>query len=558
MRYMNSNNQLLLFYCLLILFSACQTESQKADLIITNATIWTGNENQPWAEAMAIAGDTIISIGSIQEISNFSDKETDIRDLSGKFVTPGFIDSHVHFITGGFNLNSVQLRDAKTPEEFKRRIEDYAKTIPKGSWILGGDWDHENWGGELPSKEWIDSVTQYNPVFINRLDGHMSLANSVALELAGVDRNTPDIVGGEIRRNKNGDVTGLLKDNAVGLIWRFVPKPSEEEYENALKAAMNYVASNGVTSVHHMSASDHLEVLKKAQNESELITRIYAIFPLQEWKSLNDEIEQNGIGNKWLKVGGLKGFMDGSLGSHTAAFFEPYTDSPEDKGIYVTPMDTIYKYAKAADHANLQIMIHAIGDKANHDLLNTFERVEKENGSKDRRFRIEHAQHLISDDISRFSELGIIPSMQPYHVIDDGRWAEKLIGPERIKTTYVFKSLLDLNTTIVFGSDWFVAPPTPLEGIYAAVTRRTLDGENPDGWVPEQKITVEQALIAYTKDAAYAAFDEDIKGTLQPGKLADFVIISEDLTKVDPVRIRELKILETYVGGKKVFDSNGI
>jgi len=555
---MNSNNQLLLFFCLLILFSACQTESQKADLIITNATIWTGNENQPWAEAMAIAGDTIISIGSIQEISNFSGKETDIRDLSGKFVTPGFIDSHVHFITGGFNLNSVQLRDAKTPEEFKRRIEDYAKTIPKGSWILGGDWDHENWGGELPSKEWIDSVTQYNPVFINRLDGHMSLTNSVALELAGVDGNTPDIEGGEIRRNKNGDVTGLLKDNAVRLIWRFVPKPSVEEYENALNAAMNYVASNGVTSVHHMSASDHLEVLKKAQNESELITRIYAIFPLQEWKSLNDEIEQNGIGNKWLKVGGLKGFVDGSLGSHTAAFFEPYTDSPEDKGIYVTPMDTIYKYAKAADQANLQIMIHAIGDKANHDLLNTFERIQEENGSKDRRFRIEHAQHLISDDISRFSELGIIPSMQPYHVIDDGRWAEKLIGPERIKTTYVFKSLLDLNTTIVFGSDWFVAPPTPLEGIYAAVTRRTLDGENPDGWVPDQKITVEQALIAYTKNAAYAAFDEDIKGTLQPGKLADFVIISEDLTKVDPVRIRELKILETYVGGKKVFDSNEI
>ena len=552
---MTSINQLLLFFSLLPLFSSSQIELQKADLIITNATIWTGNEDQPWAEAMAISGDSIISIGSMQEISNYTGKETDVIDISGKFVTPGFIDSHVHLITGGFNLNSVQLRDAKTPEEFKLRIEDYAKTIPKGTWILGGDWDHENWGGELPTKEWIDDVTRDNPVFITRLDGHMSLANSVALELAGVDRNTPDIDGGEIKRNANGDVTGLLKDNADRLIWRFVPKPSEEEYENALYAAMNYVASNGVTSVHHMSASSHIQVLKKVEAKGELITRIYAMYPLEEWESLSEEIEQNGRGNNWLKVGGLKGFVDGSLGSHTAVFFESYTDTPGENGLYVTPMNTIYKYVKAADRANLQVMIHAIGDKANHDLLNIFEKVEKENGPKDRRFRIEHAQHLTSDDILRFSELEIIPSMQPYHLIDDGRWAEKLIGPERIKTTYAFNSLLDVNTIIAFGSDWFVAPPTPLEGIYAAVTRRTLDDKNPDGWVADQKITVEQALIAYTKNAAYAAFEEDIKGTLEPGKLADFVIISEDLTKVDPVRIRELKILETYVGGKKVFDS---
>ena len=557
MRSTNTINRLFLFFIIVSLFSTYQVKAQKADLIITNATIWTGNENQPWAEAMAIAADTIISIGSMQKISIFAGKETDVKDLSGKFVTPGFIDSHVHFITGGFNLNSVQLRDAKTPEEFKQRIEDYAKTVPKGSWILGGDWDHENWGGELPSKEWIDDVTVDNPVFITRLDGHMSLANSVALQLAGVDRSTPDIKGGEIKRNINGDVTGILKDNAARLIWRFVPQPSEEEYENALMAAMNYVASNGVTSVHHMSALNHLDILKKVQEKDELITRIYAMFPLRKWKSLKVEIKRNGRGNKWLKVGGLKGFVDGSLGSHTAAFIEPYTDSPDNTGLYVTPMKTIYKYVKDADQANLQIMIHAIGDKANHDLLGIFEKVQKENGPKDRRFRIEHAQHLTSEDILRFSELGIIPSMQPYHLIDDGRWAEKLIGPERVKTTYAFKSLLDTNSILAFGSDWFVAPPTPLEGIYAAVTRRTLDDKNPNGWVPEQKITVEQALIAYTKNAAYAAFEEDIKGTLQPGKLADFVIISEDLTKVDPVRIRELKILETYVGGKKVFDSTG-
>lgn len=557
MKHIKSASNLFLLFGLLTFVTSCQNKTQKAEVIITNATIWTGNENQPWAEAMAISADTIQEVGTVKKISDLIGKKTIVKDMSGKFISPGFIDSHVHFLTGGFSLTSVQLRNAKTPEDFTQRIEDYVQTIPKGAWILEGDWDHENWGGELPKKGWIDEVTKDNPLLIRRLDGHMALANSLALSLAGVDRNTKDVDGGEIIRNKAGDLTGILKDNAISLVFKSVPSPSEAEYEKALISAMNHVASNGVTtSIHHVSASGHLEVLKKAHSEGKLITRIYAIMALNEWKKLIENIDQDGKGDKWLKIGGLKGFVDGSLGSHTAAFFDQYSDKPLDKGFFVVPIDTIYKNIKEADSANLQIMVHAIGDKAINNLLNIYEKVQKENGTKDRRFRIEHAQHIDPNDITRFSELGVIPSMQPYHAIDDGRWAEKLIGSERIKTTYAFNSLFEANATVAFGSDWFVAPPTPLEGIYAAVTRRTLDDKNPDGWVPDQKITVDQALRAYTKNAAYAAFDEDIKGTLEVGKLADFVVISEDLTKVNPERIRELKVLETYVGGKKVFDKN--
>lgn len=546
----------LLFFLMVAIIISCENDTNKADVIITNAVIWTGNEHQPYAEAMAIAGDSIIAVGSREDIKPFIGDGTEVNDLKGNFVTPGFIDSHLHLLMGGINLNSVQLRDAQTKKEFIERIAAYAQTKPPGTWIVGGDWDHENWGGELPTKEWIDSITPHHPVLVTRLDGHMSLANSVALALAGVDKQTADISGGEIRRFPNGEVTGLVKDNAMDLVSDVIPELTAKEYEEALTTAMRYIASKGVTSVQHMSASGHYHVLKNMRDRNALIIRIYAMYPLNKWRDLQQEIETHGRGDKWLKIGGLKGFVDGSLGSHTAAFFDPYRDTSSDRGFFVTPIDSLYADAKAADHVDLQVMIHAIGDRAIHELLDAYEKIEHENGKKDRRFRIEHAQHIAHSDIPRFAELLVIPSMQPYHAIDDGRWAEKLIGPERIQTSYAFKSLFDSNAKVAFGSDFFVAPPTPLEGIYAAVTRRTLDGENPEGWVPEQKISVEQALVAYTKNAAYASFDDTIKGTLEPGKLADFVIISEDITKVDPIDIKDLKILATYVGGKKVYDGN--
>jgi hypothetical protein len=542
-----------LIMLILLFFSSCHNRHQSADLIVSNAIIWTGNDTQHRAEAMAISGDTLLAVGSEAEILKFKGNNTQVLDLKGKFVIPGFIDSHLHFVNGGFNLSSVQLRDAGSKEEFIRRIGEYAKTLKPGEWILGGDWDHTLWGGELPDRNWIDRVTPDNPVFINRLDGHMSLANSLALKLAGVDDKVKKVEGGAIWRDAKGRLTGIFKENAVGLIEGKIPSPSPAQADTALVHAMKYVASKGVTSVHHMVG--YLDAIERARDNHTLITRIYCMMPLSHWKELKEKVDKEGWGDKWVRVGGLKEFVDGSLGSHTALMLAPFSDSPEDSGIMVNSMEDLYKWTLEADKAGLQVMIHAIGDRANRLLLNIYDSVVRVNGPRDRRFRIEHSQHLSPEDIPRFGKLGVIASMQPYHLIDDGRWAEKNIGPERIKTAYAFKTLLETGATLAFGSDWYVAPPTPLEGIYAAVTRRTLDGKNPDGWVPEQKITVEQALKAYTRNGAFASFEEKIKGTLEPGKLADFTVISDDLTKIDPVKIREATILQTWVGGKKVYDA---
>jgi predicted amidohydrolase YtcJ len=547
-------NSLTIASLMLILsfLTSCEKKLRPADLVVINANVWTGNDAQPRAEALAVSGDTILAVGINSDILKYKGADTKVLDLKGKFVTPGFIDSHLHFLGGGFNLSSVQLRDASTREEFVKRIAEYAKTLNPGEWILGGDWDHTLWGGELPDKSWIDPVTPNNPVFINRLDGHMSLANSLALKLAGVDDKVKEVEGGAIWRNSSGKLTGIFKENAVGLIESKIPDPSPAQADTALMNAMTYVASKGVTSVHHMVG--FMEAIERARDNHTLITRIYAMMPLSNWKALKAKVDKEGRGDKWLKIGGLKEFVDGSLGSHTALMLAPFNDSPADSGIMVNSMEYLYKLTLAADKEGFQVMIHAIGDRANRLLLNMYDSVEKVNGPRDRRFRIEHAQHLSPQDIPRFGKLGVIASMQPFHLMDDGRWAEKFIGPERKKTTYAFKTLLETGATLAFGSDWYVAPPTPLDGIWGAVTRRTLDDKNPGGWVPEQKITVDQALTAYTKNGAYASFEENIKGTLEPGKLADFVVISDDLTKIDPVKIREAKILQTWVGGKKVYE----
>lgn len=545
---------------LLTIVSSCQTEHQEANLIVTNATIWTGNKNQPLAEALAVSGDTILAIGSMEEVMALKGANTIISDQNGKFITPGFIDSHVHLFFGGFNLASVKLRDAKTPAEFIQRIADFAKTQKPGTWIVGGDWDGKEWAS-LPEKSWIDSVTSEHPVFIMRLDGHMGLANSLALKLATIDKSVKNVEGGAIVRNKAGELTGIFKDNAMNLIFNQLPPPSNEAIDNALVAAMKYLNSNGVTSVHAVwdesDATGYLEGIERARKNNSLTTRIYTLGPLKNWKNIADKIEAQGKGDKWLKIDGVKGFVDGSLGSHTAAFNDPFSDISTDSGFFLHTETDLYSWISNADKAGLQVAVHAIGDRAIHFLLNTYEQLATENGTTDRRFRIEHAQHMAPADFERFAKLNVIASMQPYHAIDDGRWAEKLIGPVRIKSTYAFKSFFDAGATVAFGSDWPVAPATPLEGIYAAVTRRTLDDKNPEGWVPEQKITVEQALIAYTKNGAYASFEENSKGILEVGKLADFVILSEDITKIDPVKIRDIKIVQTYVGGKKVYEIKG-
>jgi predicted amidohydrolase YtcJ len=542
-----------------IVISSCTSPQKEfATLVISNARIWTGDPEQPWAEAVASRGEKIIAVGAVASMEPLISETTKVIAIDGSMLVPGFIDTHVHFLSGSSGLASVQLRDAKTPENFSKRIAEFAKTIEPGEWILNGAWDHTNWGGQLPSREWIDAVTPDNPVWVSRLDGHMGLANSRALDLAGIDADSPDIDGGTIVRDESGKPSGILKDNAMRSVFAVLPELTEAQLDRYLDAGMQYVASNGVTTLHDVFADEFdswasLATFRRADSKGALITRIYSVSPLHEWQKLAEDVAANGRGNDWLKTGGVKAMMDGSLGSHTAAFLEPFSDTPGDHGFLVNSLEDMRAWITGADAAGLQVMVHAIGDKAIRDLLDIYYEVAKAHGDRDRRFRIEHAQHIHPDDIERFGVQNVIASMQPYHAIDDGRWAEDVIGPERIKTTYAFNSLIESGAHLAFGSDWFVAPASSIEGIYAAVTRRTLDGANPDGWVPKQRITVEQALRAYTYEGAFASFEEDKKGMIKVGMLADMVLLDRDLTKIAPETIRDAQVLKTIVGGKVVF-----
>ena len=529
------------------------------DLVIVNAEIHTMDPNQPLAEAVAIHSNRIVAVGTSKEIRKMASPGTRVIDAGKRLVVPGFNDAHTHFLGGGFQLSSVDLRDASTPEEFTKRIRDFASKLTPGRWITGGDWDHERWpGANLPTKELIDDVTPKTPVFVSRLDGHMALANSLALKLAGVTSQTPDPTGGVIVRDpKTGEPTGILKDAAQSFVWNVIPASTFDEKVAAARAATDYATTLGVTSVQDMSAGSDVGVYQTLLNRGELKTRIYAVSPLPQWERIARTGVRAHFGSPMLRIGGLKGFADGSLGSTTALFYDPYRDAPNTSGIAgveMFPDGAMLDRVRKADQAGLQVLIHAIGDRANDLILSIYEQTARENGQRDRRFRIEHAQHLRPQDIPRFARDGVIASMQPYHAIDDGRWAEKRIGKERAKTTYAFRSLLDSGAMLAFGTDWTVAPLNPLLTIYAAVTRRTLDGKNPNGWVPEQKISVDEAVRAYTVGSAYAEFQEGEKGIIAPGKLADLVILSRDIYKIDPNEIEKVVVVMTILDGRVVYE----
>jgi predicted amidohydrolase YtcJ len=549
--------RILLTTCLLLfaIDPALATDEHGNDsaTMLVLGKVWTADARRPFVEAVAVDGEKIIAVGTRDELERHRNAKTQVIDAGSGMVVPGLIDSHIHLIDGGLQLALVQLREAKTRDEFIRRIGDFAKKKAKGEWITGGDWDHTLWGGELPSRDWIDAVTPNNPVWLNRLDGHMSLANSAAMRSAKVADDVKDVPGGEIVRDKAGRPTGIFKDNALSLIDRAVPDPSMQQRLDATVAAMDYLAARGVTAVHHLGTWQQLDIFRIAERRGLLKTRIYACTPLGDWQRLANEVKERGNGTNWLQIGGLKGFVDGSLGSHTAAFLEPFSDAPGDRGLLVNTEEDLEKWTRGADKAGLQVVVHAIGDRAIRMQLDIYERVATANGPRDRRFRIEHAQHIAPADLPRFAKLGVIASMQPYHAIDDGRWAERSIGAKRCETTYAFRSLLDSGARIAFGSDWFVAPPTPIEGIYAAVTRRTIDGKNPNGWVPRQKIKVEEALRAYTIEAAYAGFNEKSLGSLEPGKLADMVVLDRNLFDTPPNELNSVPIRTTIVGGKLVY-----
>lgn len=535
---------------------ACAIVPQPAELILTGGQVWTGSRASPQAEAIAIRNGRILMVGSNDDVLKYKGPETRQIELEGRLVTPGFIDPHTHFIGGGFALGSVDLRPARTPQEFTRLLAEHARSVPAGRWITEGSWDHESWpGAPLPKREWIDSLTRENPIAVSRLDGHMILVNSKALELAGITRDTPDPEGGTIVRDAvTGEPTGVLKDEAMSLIWAVVPEPTDAERRDALRRAQAHALSRGVTTINDMGSWGDLAAYRNAYAMGELKLRVYAFVPLSTWDRMREYIAREGTGDSRLKWGGLKGFVDGSLGSTTAWFYEPYADEPNTSGLIVTDTGKIREWALNADREGMQVAIHAIGDRANDWLLNTFSWVAEQNGERDRRFRIEHAQHLTREAIPRFSQLGVLPSMQGYHAIDDGRWAEKRIGPERIKTTYAFRSLLDANARLMFGSDWTVAPLDPQLGIHAAVTRRTLDDRNPDGWIPEEKISVGQALRAYTVNNAFGSFLDRELGTIERGKRADVVVLSEDIRTIDPDRIKAVRVDHTIINGSVVYE----
>jgi predicted amidohydrolase YtcJ len=544
-----------------------------ADLIVSNAKVWTVDPGRPSAQAVAVLRDRIVMVGSNESAAAWRGPKTTVIDARGRLLMPGFNDSHVHFVDGGRQLESVQLNDATSAGEMARRIAAYLVKAPKGEWVTGGDWDETKWSpARFPTKELIDPVTGNTPAFLSRYDGHMGLANSAALRLAGISADTPDPSGGTIVRDAHGQPTGALKDAAMDLMWRTIPPLSHDQRMRAVTRALSHAAALGVTSVQHMVADyEDIAVYGELLERGELTTRIYAA-PLIT--KVDDQVKigvRHAFGGPYLRIGALKAFADGSLGSRTAYFFEPFGDEPANRGLLsdeMQPLSLMRDRMMKADAAGLQLCTHAIGDRGISTILDLYAEVAAAHklsgadapdapglGLADRRWRIEHAQHMAEKDFDRMARLHVIASVQPYHAIDDGRWAEARIGHDRASRTYAFRTFLNHGVRLAFGTDWDVAPLNPMLGLYAAVTRATLDGKHPEGWFPEQKLTVAEAVEAYTMGSAYAEFQEQEKGSISPGKLADMVLLSDDIFSIDPVRIRDVRVLETIVGGKVVFDS---
>ncbi len=535
----------------------------RADTVYVNGSIWTGVESASRAQAIAVKDEFLVAVGSNENVEHLKDSNTKIVDLQGRFVVPGLMDAHTHFMDGGFQLVRLNFREVDSPEDFVYKIDSAAQKLEPGQWILGGNWDHEKWGGELPHHSWVDDVSKEYPVFVHRVDMHMAFANSKAMQLAGITGDTPDPPGGVIDRDHmNGNPTGILREaEAKELVQRVVTPPTEEERKRVLQKAMDYALMCGITQVHDMCSWEDLLTYRKVETAGEFRMRIYAAPWWTNWKKQIDYITEYGTGNRWLQWPALKGMIDGSLGSRTAWMHDPYKDDPSTRGVIVASDTVLFKtMMQEADAAGIRFAIHAIGTRANEWILDQFRAVAKMNGKRERRFKVEHAQHLRNSEIVRFGREGVIPSVQPFHAIDDSRWAYKRVEEDVLGGTYAFKSLLNSDAKVVFGSDWTVAPMSPILGIYAAVTRETIDGSQPGGWHPNEKMTVDEALLAYTASVAYSGFQEDVLGTIEVGKLADFVVLSRDLFEIEPEEIKNTGVLRTVVGGKTRFlsaDSGG-
>jgi predicted amidohydrolase YtcJ len=522
-----------------------------------NAKIYTVNNSQKWADCVLTEDNKLSFVGSYSEAKKIIDTNTEVIDLKGALMLPGFIDSHAHTILGGLSLMSVDLSESKSKNEFSSILKNYVSEN-KNRWVEGGNWNHHNWeNGETPKKEWIDHFSSDTPIFVSRMDLHMALANSCALKLAEITKDTPNPPGGIIEKDPDtGEPTGILKDKAMDLIYDVIPKTSKTELYNAGLAALREAKRFGVTSIHDITTLDDLEILKMLEQKGDLSCRVYSRLPIEHCELLFDNKMQDELTSDKISFGSVKAFWDGSLGSSTALFFDPYKD---DKNNYGIAMDYILdgrieNWAIECDKNHLQLSIHSIGDKAISDLLDLFEKIETINPGRDRRFRIEHAQHLRKQDIKRFARLNVIASMQPYHLYDDGVWVEKKIGLERMNGFLAFNTFLNNKVKICFGSDWSVSTLNPIKGIYTAVTRQTACGTNPNGLIPEEKISAEEAVECYTINAAYAEFAENKKGSIEVGKFADMVVLSENIFEIPPEEIQNVSVLKTIFDGKEIYN----
>jgi len=534
--------------------SAAAEEGLMADLVLVNGRIFTVNAAQPWAQAVAIRGSRFVLVGSDEQARKLVGSGTQVIDLQGRLALPGFNDAHVHFANGGLYLLGIDLRPAGDEKEFVRILKDYIGKTPKGEWITGGNWDHENWPSKRhPHRELIDRFSADHPVLVSRLDGHMALANSLALKLAGITRDTPDPQGGEIVRDREtGEPSGILRDTAMALVDKVIPPLSREKRERAIRAAMRHAQELGVTSIQDNSSAEDLAIYQELYRKGELGVRVSA------WRSIDfsGDFERIGItaphGDSFLRLGTVKVFVDGSMGAGTALFFAPYADDPATAGLPIHKKERLEELIVAADKAGLQVAAHAIGDRANAWILDAFASACAANGRRGARHRVEHAQVVRADDVRRFAELGVIASVQPSHCIDDIRWAAKRNGA-RTADAYRWRSFLDAGVRLAFGTDWDVEPLDPRLGLYAAVTRELPGGGPQGGWHPAEKLSLEQAITAYTLGSAYAEFQESDKGSVEAGKLADLVVMAENLFQVAKKEILVTPVAMTILDGKVVF-----
>jgi predicted amidohydrolase YtcJ len=530
-----------------------------ADLVLTNGDVYTVDPARPEAQAVAVAKGKILAVGSSAEIKKYVGPKTRVIDLGGRFTMPGFNDAHTHIASAGAAKLEVDLRGARSIAEVQARLRRALRRYAPGEWILGHSWDQTLWPGKekYPTRQELDAVTRTHPIFLERVDGHGAVANSMALKLAGVTAKTPDPPGGHIVKDpKTGQPTGMLEESATGLVRRHVPPLSAAERRRAILLAIADANSHGVTSVQDSSSWQDFLVFKQLEKEDKLTLRISEwidfMLPVKQLEAMRRE---GGTTDPMLKVGGLGEFLlDGTFGSETGAMYKPYSDNPGDRGILRIDPDKFTKMVIARDRAGFQMAVHAIGDRAAHIALDAYAAAEKANGPRDRRQRIEHAQIVLPGDFVRFEKLGVIASMQPCHLNDDVRWASRRLGPERSKYAYAWATMLRDHVHFAVGTDYPVEPINPMGNLWACVTRETPEGWPKGGWEPQEKISMDQCLRGYTAGSAYAEFDEKIKGQLKPGMLADIVVLSHDPRKIAPKELWQTRAMLTVVGGRVVYD----